>query len=110
MAVVAAAGSVDSGRRRRVLSNYSALSLYSSNKGKTKPHDASNTREQFESSLRTGFDGSLSLNRRRVIAFGKLVPAVVVAELGIKDDCLDLQSKGGKIGNLRLERCPDAMS
>ena len=59
-------------RRRRVLSNYSALSLYNGNKGKTKPHDASNTREQFESSLRTGFADSLSLNRRRVIAFGKL--------------------------------------
>ena len=113
MAVVAAAGSVDSGRRRRVLSNYSALSLYSGNKGKTKPHDASNTREQFESSVGTGCLWQLasqSPQRRRVIAFGKLVPAVVLAELGIKDDCLDLQSKGGKIGNLRLERCPDAMS
>ena len=99
-------GSVDSGRRRRVLSNYSALSLYSGNKGKTKPHDASNTREQFESSVGTGCLWQLasqSPQRRRVIAFGKLVPAVVVAELGIKDDCLDLQSKGGKIGNLRLE-------
>ena len=38
------------------------------------------------------------------------MPAVALAELGIKDDCLDLHSKGGKIGtlmeNLRLECCP----
>ena len=79
-------------RRRRVLSNYSALSLYNGNKGKTKPHDASNTREQFESSRRNRFRGSLSLNRRRVIAFGKLGSGG-----GIKDDCANLQLKGGKM-------------
>ena len=94
VAVVAAAGSVDSGRRRRVLSNYSALSLYSGNKGKTKPHDASNTREQFESSLGTGFYGSLSLNPRLATSncFWQ-----IGRRRGIKDDCFNLQLKRGKI-------------
>ena len=81
-------------RRRRVLSNYSALSLYNGNKGKTKPHDASNTREQFESSLGTGFYGSLSLNPRLATSncFWQ-----IGRRRGIKDDCFNLQLKRGKI-------------
>ena len=40
--------------------------------------------------------GSLSLNRRRVIAFGKLATGGCRGG-GIKDDCANLQLKGGKI-------------
>ena len=85
-------------RRRRVLSNYSALSLYNGNKGKTKPHDASNTREQFESSRRNRFGRRqfVSQSSLRVIAFGKLATGGCRGG-GIKDDCANLQLKGGKI-------------
>ena len=49
------------------------LILLIGNKGNTKPHDASNTREQFESSVGTGCLWQLasqSPQRQRVIAAG----------------------------------------
>ena len=81
-------------RRRRVLSNYSALSLYNGNKGKTKPHDASNTREQFESSLRTGFRRQFVSQSATSNCFWQIGHW---QQRGIKDDCANLQLKGGKI-------------